>query len=102
MAPSAVRMADAIEAISCTINFAVSFLVMVIQVINGSFSRRSAFVKAAKPSEYFVSLFKTPSSSPCRGRKVCWMFPCRGRKVCWRGGSNCPPPTGGARGGLFA
>ena len=30
VAPSAVRMADAIEAISCTINFAVSFLVMVI------------------------------------------------------------------------
>jgi len=29
VAPRAVRIADAIEAISCTINFAVSFLVMV-------------------------------------------------------------------------
>ena len=31
VAPRAVRMADAIEAISCTINFAVSFLVIVVR-----------------------------------------------------------------------
>ena len=31
VAPRAVRMADAIEAISCTINFAVSFLVIVLE-----------------------------------------------------------------------
>ena len=33
VAPSAVRMADAIEAISCTINFAVSFFVIVLHYI---------------------------------------------------------------------
>ena len=31
VAPRAVRMADAIEAISCIINFAVSFLVIVVR-----------------------------------------------------------------------
>ena len=31
VAPSAVRMADAIEAISCTINFAVSFFVIMVR-----------------------------------------------------------------------
>ena len=33
VAPSAVSIADAIEAISCTINFAVSFLVIVLDFL---------------------------------------------------------------------
>jgi hypothetical protein len=33
VAPSAVRIADAIDAINCTINFAVSFFVITIQIL---------------------------------------------------------------------
>ena len=35
VAPRAVRMADAIEAISCTMNFTVSFLVMMLLSLIG-------------------------------------------------------------------